>query len=183
MWNSLRVGVGGGEADAVNGTVFGLFLAQGENFTARDNTFVGYKYPGKPEDYPNSGMVATAALSTCNHCDFPNTKCNGAKTSVVSGSTWVDTTARLKWGKPYKAIIEDVDGSLTGAAAGTTVVPDWPHLRGGCAAAADAADAASGLAATVPLGSLLCPAAAKAFRFAAHKQSPYASFVERPLLL
>jgi hypothetical protein len=41
----LRTGAGGGEADAVNGTVFGLFLAQGENFTARGNTFVGYKYP------------------------------------------------------------------------------------------------------------------------------------------
>jgi hypothetical protein len=33
------------------------------------------------------------------------------------------------------------------------------------------------------LGSLLCPNAAKAFRFAAHTQAPYASFVERPLLL
>jgi hypothetical protein len=54
----------------------------------------------------HTGMVATAALSTCDHCDFPNTKCNGAKTTVLSGSTWIDTTARLKWGLPYKAIIE-----------------------------------------------------------------------------
>jgi hypothetical protein len=43
----------------------------------------------------------------------------------------------------------DVDGTLSGAAAGTTVVPDWPHLRGGCAAVAT--NAASGLAAAVPV--------------------------------
>jgi hypothetical protein len=64
-----------------------------------------------------------AAFSTCNHCDFPNTKCNGAKTSIVSHSTWIDTTQRIKWGLPGKAIIEDVDGGLTGAAPGTTVKP------------------------------------------------------------
>jgi len=42
------------------------------------------------------------ALSTCDHCDFPNTKCNGAKTSMVSDSRWINTTSRLQWGFPNK---------------------------------------------------------------------------------
>ena len=138
-------------------------------------TFVGFDKAGPPADAP--GGVEAAALSTCNHCDFPNTMCNGAKTSVVRDSTWIDSTNRVRWGLPFKGIILDVDGTLAGDAAhkGHTLVPSWAHLESSCGAPP------ATLAGAMPGGSLSCAPAARAFRFAVHSQTPYTVFVESAL--
>ena len=67
-----------------------------------------------------------------------------------------------------------VDGTLSGAAPGTTVVPDWAHLRGDCAL--ESSVLAGGSA------SLMCPPTSRAFRIAAMSQQPSSVFRYRSLL-
>eukprot|EP00854_Cymbomonas_tetramitiformis_P005436 gene5436-6591_t len=108
--------------------VTGIFGAQSENVTHHDTLFVNF-------NQPKGGEAHTAALSSCNHCDFPNTMCSGGKTVHLSASSWMDSPVRVDWGLPYKGIFHDVDGTLGAGAAGSHVSARWPHLEDGCEAA------------------------------------------------
>jgi hypothetical protein len=66
----------------------------------RDTVFVGFN---TSDSY---------AITTCCHCNFPNSKNQGAKTTHFERVNFIDCPHRVKYAKPKRAIIHDVDGSL-----------------------------------------------------------------------
>eukprot|EP00854_Cymbomonas_tetramitiformis_P005761 gene5761-6952_t len=122
------------EDNPSGGRVTGIFGAQSENVTHHDTLFVNYDVPNGPSSY-GQGEVYTAALSSCNHCDFPNTMCSGGKTVHLSASSWINSDVRVAWGTPSKGIFHDIDGTLGIGAAGSHVSAHWNHLEEGCEAA------------------------------------------------
>jgi hypothetical protein len=65
----------------------------------------------------------TWPLTTCCHCNFPNSKNQGAKTTHFERVQFIDCPHMIKYAKPKRAILHDVDGSLSG-----TPGAIWPHM-------------------------------------------------------
>eukprot|EP00892_Ulva_mutabilis_P008257 jgi/Ulvmu1/5803/UM025_0058.1 len=73
------------------------------------------------------------ALSTCDHCNFPNSKNQGAKTTHFANITYIDTENYILYGERLNAILHDMDGSLSGYPAGTHLTyGGWTHLNTVC---------------------------------------------------
>lgn len=58
------------------------------------------------------------AFSTCDHCNFPNSKNQGAKTTHFANITYIDTDSFVFYGSRLNAILHDMDGTLSGYPAG-----------------------------------------------------------------
>jgi len=58
----------------------------------------------------------SAALGSCSHCEHPDASSSGARTYKTRGLVFDDATVprRIKWWTPFREIIHDLDGSLTG---------------------------------------------------------------------
>jgi hypothetical protein len=72
------------------------------NLVIRDTIFVGFN------------TSDTYALTTCCHCNFPNSKNQGTKTTHFEGVQFVNSQQVVKYAQPMRAILRDVDGSLSG---------------------------------------------------------------------
>ena len=142
--------------------VIGFWAPQDENYTLTDTVLANFDVDGY------------AALSDCNHCNFPNTMNHGAKRNGFSGLTFVNAPRKLRWEgpRPGYGIFEDLDGSLTGAA-GSFVVADWPHLH--------TPDICSPADETEFPRSLLCDASANDPRFTAVRKFEFSGQVPAQL--
>ena len=166
-WPPGQKDVGGARA----GNVVGVFAPQSENFTVEGNVFVNY-------DKTDEDGVSTSVFSTCNHCDFPNTKCNGAKTTLVSKAVYINSPRIVQWNIPFKGILKDLDGSTLGEP-GYLSAP-WPHLSEDCIPASSKAIAGLPAGAAFTDGGLLC-FDRNLVRLAVSDQKPYGTFVNKPL--
>lgn len=104
--------------DAIKGsTVWGFIGPRTENFTMSDVRFYNF-------DFQNS-----SAIGTCSHCFHPASTDSGGRTFTVRNLTFDAATVprRINWGFPYREIIYDLDGSLTGLGPKTWATPYWVH--------------------------------------------------------
>lgn len=77
----------------------------------------------------NFNFMESAALGTCSHCFHPSASDMGARTYSTSGLTFEDTPRRIKYQEPFKEVIHDLDGSLTGLGAESWATFFYPHLN------------------------------------------------------
>lgn len=69
-----------------------------------------------------------AAISTCSHCWHDQETDSGGRTSRLSNNTFDASVTRLiNWGYPYRAILFDEDGSLTGKGPRSWATPYYKH--------------------------------------------------------
>ena len=98
----------------------GIITPRSENFTLDGAKFYGYNW-GR-----------SAALGTCSHCFHPNAIDSGSRTVTVRNLYFDATTTRRIWYQmPFRAIIFDQTGELTGKGPGSWAMGynkhnDWP---------------------------------------------------------
>ena len=85
----------------------------------RDTVFVGFN---TSDTYP---------LTTCCHCNFPNSKNQGTKTTHFERVEFIDCPHMVKYGKLKRDILHDVDGSLSGTPGAACNLPpcSWSTLH------------------------------------------------------
>jgi hypothetical protein len=74
-------------------------------------------------DFGDSG-----ALSTCSHCFHHASSRSGGLTYTTSGLSFTNCNKRIWYQAPFREIIHDLDGSLTGLGADSWAVFAQPHL-------------------------------------------------------
>ena len=99
-----------------NGGARGLITPKKEFFIAKNIHFSNF----------NAGM---AAIETCSHCEHPAASTEGVITTFVEGLTFNNVVQRVRFNVPYKEIIVDNDGSLTGSNARGLVTYFYSHLN------------------------------------------------------
>uniref|UniRef100_A0A061S937 Ipt tig domain containing protein n=1 Tax=Tetraselmis sp. GSL018 TaxID=582737 RepID=A0A061S937_9CHLO len=127
------------------------------NLTYRNITFV---------NFDRSDMFA---WSNCAHCNFPETKNNGAKTNYMRKITYVNSDSRVYWSTPRKGVWQDEDGTGLGGAAGQYAVAkdQTAFLEGVCSDAG------------VEWGSSktwFCPSGMRVARLAVYGMKPFSPF-------
>jgi len=77
----------------------------------------------------NFDIADKGAIGTCSHCFKQPSTDSGARTLTVKGLYFdpKSVTARVRWQEPFREIIYDLDGSLTGKGPNTWVTPYWKH--------------------------------------------------------
>lgn len=76
----------------------------------------------------------SAALGVCSHCFHPASSNGGGWTYSVENLSFTNTPRRIKYNIPFREVIYDMDGSLTGLGAGSWAVSttfdhvSQPHL-------------------------------------------------------
>ena len=68
-----------------------------------------------------------AAIGTCSECHITCFTDSGARTTFVKNLQFIRVDKRIKYNYPWRAIIRDEDGSLTGSKGWAT--PVWEHNR------------------------------------------------------
>lgn len=96
----------------------GFFGPRSENYTVTNTSFYNFDF------------ADAAAISTCSHCWHDAATDSGARTIKFSQIYFDDETVprRMRYTIPWRAILFDVDGTLTGMGAGGWAVPYWEHL-------------------------------------------------------
>lgn len=56
----------------------------------------------------------SAALGTCSHCFHPAASSSGGHTFTTENLEFTNVPLRIHWQHPWREIIHDLDGSLTG---------------------------------------------------------------------
>lgn len=73
-----------------------------------------------------------AALGSCSHCfkQCHNSTDSGART-VKFSNIYFDSsvTKKIRYQFPYRAIYQDLDGTLTGLGPNTWATPGWNHSK------------------------------------------------------
>lgn len=87
----------------------GLWMPQNERFFGAKLTFVNYGQTG--------------AIAGCADCDDPAFMKQGGYTYRLTGLRFVQSPVRVRWTVPYKSIMHDLDGSLTGRGPRTWALP------------------------------------------------------------
>eukprot|EP00035_Acanthoeca_spectabilis_P007825 m.144226 g.144226 ORF g.144226 m.144226 type:complete len:4359 (-) comp14100_c0_seq10:3061-16137(-) len=87
-----------------------IFAPQHEFWSVNGSTFINY------DDNQASGV-----LSACAGCCSANSMRQGAYTYRFQRLHWINSTKRTHWTCPYKQIMYDLDGSLTGHQGGTAL--------------------------------------------------------------
>lgn len=76
----------------------------------------------------NFDIADKAALGTCSHCFSPPSTDSGGRTLTVSNLKFdASTTVRIRYQEPWREILYDVDGSLTGLGPRTWATSYWRH--------------------------------------------------------
>jgi len=97
-------------------TVWGFIGARHEYLTVQDVGFYNY-------DFQDS-----AAIGTCSHCFHPASTDSGGRTLSTTGLTFENVPKKILYQKPFREIIHDLDGSLTGKGADSWATFYYPHL-------------------------------------------------------
>ena len=77
----------------------------------------------------NFNIADKGAIGTCSHCFSAPSTDSGARTLTVKGLYFdpKSVTAKIRYQEPYREIIKDLDGSLTGKGPNTWATPYWRH--------------------------------------------------------
>jgi hypothetical protein len=76
----------------------------------------------------NFDLNEQAAIGTCSHCFHPAATDSGARTVTFSNLLFDSSVSmKVRYQFPYRAILKDKDGSLTGLGANTWATPYWKH--------------------------------------------------------
>ena len=96
---------------------WGLIGPRSEWFSAKGVSFYNFKTEN------------SAAIGTCSKCFFGQTTDSGARTITLSNLTFDDGTVsrRINYQYPLRAIIHDLDGSLTNLGGESWATPYRPH--------------------------------------------------------
>jgi len=88
-----------------------------ENFVVRNVRFFNYDWN------------AAAAIGTCSHCFHPASTDSGARTVSFENLFFDPETVprRIRYQKHFKAILYDLDGTLTGKGPGSWATPYYAH--------------------------------------------------------
>lgn len=76
----------------------------------------------------NFDFMESAALGTCSHCFHPSSSDMGARTFTTSNLSFENVPKKIKYQEPFKEIIHDLDGSLTGLGEESWATFYYPHL-------------------------------------------------------
>jgi hypothetical protein len=98
-------------------TIWGFIGPRSEYFKIKDTMFYNFNFS------------SSAAIGTCSHCFHPATTDSGSRTMSTSNLTFVDTPRRILYQEPWREIIHDLDGSLTGMGADSWATFFYPHLN------------------------------------------------------
>jgi len=99
-----------------NSTKWGFIGPKTEYFSMSGVSFFNYNF------------MDSGALGTCSHCFHPSNSVSGGLTYTVSNLTFVNCDKRIKYQVPFREIIHDLDGSLTGLGSESWAVFAQPHL-------------------------------------------------------
>jgi len=78
--------------------------------------------------FHNFDFGSSGALSTCSHCFHHASSRSGGLTYTTSGLSFTNCNKRIWYQEPFREIIHDLDGSLTGLGADSWAVFAQPHL-------------------------------------------------------
>eukprot|EP00038_Savillea_parva_P003003 m.119932 g.119932 ORF g.119932 m.119932 type:complete len:4300 (+) comp11038_c0_seq7:960-13859(+) len=87
-----------------------IFAPQHEFWSVNGSTFINY-----------DDNQARGVLSGCAGCCSANSMRQGAYTFRFQRLHWINSTLRTQWTCPYKQIMYDLDGTLTGSVGGTAL--------------------------------------------------------------
>lgn len=93
----------------------GIITARSENFEVHN------------VDFYNFNWETAAAIGTCSHCFHDAATDSGARTVRFSGLSFTDVTYKVNYQIPWRAILADLDGTLTGLDANSWATPYWKH--------------------------------------------------------
>jgi len=96
----------------------GIITPRSDNFSVFDVSFY---------NFTNTGSVKKAAIGTCSRCEDPLATDSGARTVTFSGLSFNNCPNKVIYNTPYRDILYDLDGSLTGLESKTWATPFWPH--------------------------------------------------------
>ena len=99
-----------------NASSHGIIGPRTENFQVHNVKFYNFDISGK------------AALGTCSHCFSAPSTDSGGRTLTVSG-LYFDPSVKVKirYQEPWREIIYDIDGSLTGLGPNSYATSYWRH--------------------------------------------------------
>lgn len=105
--------------ETLNATaVYGIVTPRSEWFSVFNTEFVNYD------------IGYQAAIKTCAYCDVHYTLTDsGARTVSFKGITYCNVPKYINYTWPYRAILHDLDGSLTLQGPNSWATPDWRHNR------------------------------------------------------
>lgn len=103
------------EQDLDSQSPHGIITARSENFQFHNVNFYNFNWNN------------AAAIGTCSHCFHDAATDSGARTIRTSGLTFTDVDYKINYQIPWRAIIADEDGSLTGLGANSWATPYWKH--------------------------------------------------------
>ena len=100
-------------------TLWGFISPRGEHFTVDGLAFYNYDRNERQ-----------AAFGTCSHCFHPATTDSGGRTLLVKNLRIDQSTVprKIMYQEPWREIIHDQDGSLTGLGANSWATFFYPHL-------------------------------------------------------
>jgi hypothetical protein len=78
--------------------------------------------------FHNFDFGESGALSTCSHCFHHASSKSGGLTYTTSGLSFTNCKKRIWYQAPFREIIHDLDGSLTGLGPNSWAVFAAPHL-------------------------------------------------------
>jgi hypothetical protein len=124
--------------------------------------------------FVNFDRADVQAWSNCAHCNFPNTKFNGGKTTYVRNINYVNSNQLVHWSTPFKGVFLDEDGTGIGGVPGQYAVAasQTGFLDGLCAQSG---------AEWHTTDTFICPPEVKMARIGINGQKPSASFEFDPL--
>jgi hypothetical protein len=97
-------------------TSWGFIGPKTENFYMEDVSFFEYDF------------LDSAAFGTCSHCFHPSNSVAGGLTFTVKNITFENVPRKIKYQVPFREIIHDLDGSMTGLGSESWAVFAQPHL-------------------------------------------------------
>ena len=109
---------------------YGDILSDGEHSVTKPRGIITPRTEGfhaKGLSFFSFDTDSMAAIGTCSHCFKATSTDSGART-VLTEDLWFDSVSsdhKIKYGYPYKAIINDLDGSLTNRGAGSWATPNF----------------------------------------------------------
>lgn len=100
-------------------TVWGVIGPRTEFFTVDGVAFYNFDFAG------------SAAVGTCSHCFHPAATDSGGRTLITNNLLIDDATVprRILFQEPFREIIKDLDGSLTGLGPNSWATLDYPHVH------------------------------------------------------
>jgi hypothetical protein len=93
----------------------GIIGPRTENFQLHNVRFYNFDIAGK------------AAIGTCSHCFAAPSTDSGARTLTTSKLSFDNVLIKIRYQEPWREILYDQDGTLTGLGAGSWATAYWRH--------------------------------------------------------